>query len=193
MDEIASSLPVFRVMQALTGANQSTEYHAELTYQSLVNPEKDTIRVEVGVREPHLTTPGLEASNTLVLNPITGRPLVDAHVVRCLSWHEMMAEKLRAALCRREVAIRDFFDIDDVVRSGRLNTRDETILTLLQNKLRVPDTDPVDVSSDRMDRLPRQLQAELRPVLRQKDFVQFDLHRAMAVVRDVAEAVRRLG
>ncbi len=126
----------------------------------------------------------------MLLNPSNGQPLVDAFTVACLSYQETMAEKLRAALTRKDVAIRDFFDVDYAVRNQALDTRDAALLELLRRKLRVPGTAPVDVSRDRVGQLRRQLEADLRPVLRERDFAQFDLERATGIVDSVA---RQLG
>lgn len=122
----------------------------------------------------------------MLLNPVNGQPLVDAFVVSCLSYQETMAEKLRAALTRRGVAIRDFFDVDYAVRNRALDTRDSTLLHLLRRKLQVPGTAPVDVSPDRVAELRPQLEADLRPMLRERDFAQFDLERAVRIVDSVA-------
>ena len=118
----------------------------------------------------------------MLLDPISGQSLVDAFPVLCLSYQEAMAEKLRAALTRRDVAIRDFFDVDYAVRNGALDTADPALLDLLRRKLQVPGTAAVDVSPDRVGQLRGQLEAELRPVLRERDFAQFDLGRAVATI-----------
>jgi hypothetical protein len=97
-----------------------------------------------------------------------------------------MAEKLRAALTRRDVAIRDFFDGDYAVRNGPLDTGDRALLDLLRRKLQVPGTAPMDTSPDRVGQLRRQLEAELRPVLREQDFALYDLERAVGIVDSVA-------
>jgi len=144
----------------------------------------------VGLREPTLTTPHQGSSKTMLLNPVNGRPLVDAFPVSCLSYQEAMAEKLSAALTRRDVAIRDFFDVDYAVRNGALDIGDRALLDLLRRKLQVPGTAPLDVSPDRIGQLRGQLEAELRPVLREQDFAQFDLERAVGIVDSVA---RQLG
>lgn len=102
---------------------------------------------------------------------------------------DTVAEKLRAALCRREVAIRDFFDVDHAVRHAGLDTREPGLLNLLRRKLQVPGTGPVDVSPERWARLRPQLDAQLRPVLREREFDQFDLERAIGTVSEVAKAV----
>lgn len=186
ISDIPGRLPVFRIVEGLRGANNSTQYNATIGYDSLLASHVEPISIEVGLREPHLTEPHLGSSRTALLNPITGRSLVAAHPVRALSYPEAMAEKLRAALCRREVAIRDFFDVDHAVRKLSLNTNDPALLELLRKKLAVPGTGEVNVSSERLDLLRRQPEAQLRPVLLARDYERFDLERAFNIVHDVA-------
>lgn len=98
-----------------------------------------------------------------------------------------MAEKVRAALCRRDVAIRDFFDVDHAVQGRGLDVTDGEFLELVRRKLSAPGTAAPDVSVDRMRLLQPQLEAELRPVLRARDFETFDLQRAIGTVREVSQ------
>ncbi len=183
--DLPEHLMVFEVAQALTGSNNSKQYNAAVVYPSLVTGQPETIRIEIGLREPNLTDARLGSSKTLVLNPINSQPFVELYQVLSLSYAEAMAEKLRAALSRREVAIRDFFDIDHAVRTKRLNPKDAELLRLLRQKLEVPGTEPVDVSTERLGMLQRQIEAQLRPVLREQEFVQFDLERAITIVAEI--------
>jgi hypothetical protein len=185
--DIPTLLPGFQLVQPLRGANESAQYNAVVGYESLLDFHVEPISIEVGLREPTLATPHQGSSKTMLLNPVNGRPLVDAFVVSCLSYQETMAEKLRAALTRKDVAIRDFFDVDYAVRNRALDTGDSTLLDLLRRKLQVPGTAPVDVSPDRVGQLRSQLGADLRPMLREQDFVQFDLERAVGIVDSVAQ------
>lgn len=161
--DLPEHLTVFKVAQGLTGSNESKQYNAAVVYTSLVTGQSETIRIEIGLREPNLTDAHLGSSKTVVLNPINSQPLVEVYPVLSLSYPEAMAEKLRAALSRREVAIRDFFDIDHAVRGKKLNKKDPALLKLLRQKLEVPGTAPVDVSTERVNLLQRQLEAQLRP------------------------------
>ena len=114
-------------------------------------------------------------ARTLLLDPISGRPMVPAFPVSCISREEAMAEKLRAALSRRDVAIRDFYDIDYAVRRLGLNPSEPALIALVHQKLSVPGNDPVDVSEARLAELRQQLASQLKPVLREKDFQEFNL------------------
>ena len=187
--ELPERLPAFSIVDTLRGANESTQYNAGVGYQSLLDSGVEPIRIEVGVREPNLMDAHEGSSKTALLNPIDGQALVEEYSVPCLSYSEAMAEKLRAALCRREVAIRDYFDVDYAVRSARFNMFEPAFLELLRRKIAIPGTSPVDVSEDRIGQLQRQLEAQLRPVLRQQEFAQFDLDRAIGTVRAVAREI----
>ena len=115
-----------------------------------------------------------------------GSPLVPPFRLRCIARREALAEKLRAALSRREVAIRDFYDVDHAVRELGLQPADADMIELVRQKLAVPGNAPVNVSPARLDALRQRLQAELRPVVRDVDFSRFDLDRAFTTVTDVA-------
>jgi hypothetical protein len=87
------------------------------------------------------------------------------------------------------VAIRDFYDIDYAVRNGGLRPESEEIVVQVRQKLAVPGNDPVDVSDRRLADLRRQAESELKPVLLEKDFADFDLKRAFEIVVEMAKAV----
>ena len=108
----------------------------------------------------------------------------------CDQWEneadEAIAEKLRAALTRLEPAIRDFFDIDYLVSQHKINLKDQQLLQLVAEKLKVPENPPVDLSPARKDKLKTQINTELKPVLRSADFESFNLDRAFGLVAEIA-------
>src|SRR6266571_4802543 len=175
-------LSVFHTIQALTGANSSTQYVAVIGYTSLLGGRKDSIKIEVGLREPLLTPVHNGSVKTVLLDPVSGKPLVKPALLRCISRTEAFAEKFRAALSRREVAIRAFYDIDYAVRRLDLRPRDRELIGLVRQKLAVPGNEPVDVSANRLLALRVQVEAQLKPVLRTADFGEFNLDRAFATV-----------
>lgn len=75
------------------------------------------------------------------------------------------------------------------MRNANLNTLDAELLSLVRRKLAVPGTDVVAVSPERLAKLRPQLDAQLRPVLRARDFSQFDLDRAFDAACNVATAL----
>ncbi|HPC95484.1 MAG TPA: nucleotidyl transferase AbiEii/AbiGii toxin family protein [Sedimentisphaerales bacterium] len=188
--ELAAELEGFTVVEPLTGANVSTQYVSVVGYDSVLSGQAEGIKIEIGLREPLLTPAFDGAARTALLDPVSGRPMVPPVAVRCISRMEAFAEKFRAALSRREAAIRDFYDIDYAVRRLDLRPQDPTLVELVRQKLAMPGNEPADVSEARLATLRRQLDAQLKPVLRDRDFAEFDLERAFRTVARMAEKTR---
>lgn len=180
-------MPGFKLIKPLQGANNSTQYVAVIGYASLLDEQLEPIRVEIGLREPHLTETVTGQAKTALLNPLDGQDLVDACPARCLSYQETVAEKLRAAVCRREIAIRDYFDVDYIVQNNEFNLWDDNLIALLKQKIAIPGTGAINLSEQRLAQLDKQLDAQLRPVLRANDFSSFELERATATVQRLIE------
>lgn len=189
VEALAARLPAFRILQPLTGANNSTQYIAVIGYTSPVGGQSEAVKIEVGLREPLLTAAATELANSILLNPVSDRTLLNPISLRCISKIEAFAEKFRAALTRRDVAIRDFYDIDYAFRKLDLHMDDGELIRLVRQKLSVPGNLQVDVSQPRLKVLRQQLEGRLRPVLREKDYSDFDLNRA---IRTVIEIVGKL-
>ena len=181
--------PSFQIEQHLTGANDSTQYIALLGYRSLFSEGALKIKLEVGLREPLLESPAQGMAKTILLHPMKKRPLLYPIQIPCMSLRESMAEKFRAALTRREVAIRDFYDIDYIARSLSFDYLDNDFVNLVRAKLATPGNVFSDVSDVRLVGLESQLDSQLRPVLRSKNFEDFDLKRATEIVKNVAGAL----
>jgi hypothetical protein len=188
--QLPQGLGSFRVIEPLTGANNSVQYAAVVGYLSLISRQEETIKVEVGLREPLLTARFKGEARTLLLDPISGKPMAPVFPVSCLSWSEAMAEKLRAVLTRREAAIRDFFDMDYAVRRLDLLPQGAALVALVRQKLAVPGNDPIDISETRLAVLRQQLDTRLKSVLRRKDFAEFDLERAFRIVTELAAKIQ---
>jgi len=178
-------IPAFRVIDALRGHNNSTQYIARLGYRSLVTGQEETIKLEVSVREPILDPVESLPARTLLIDPFRRSWAVAPFPVACLSCREAYAEKLRAALSRRDPVIRDFFDLDHGARVGRFSPDDSGLIDLLRRKLAVAGNDPVDLSDKKLQTLRMQLDAELAPVLRPQDVIEFDIDRAFSTVSQV--------
>lgn len=188
---VEERLPGFRLAEPLRGFNNSTQYNAVLSYESLADGHVEPVSIEVGVREPNMTGAARGAARTVLLNPIGGQALVDTYPVLALSYTEAMAEKVRAALCRSEVAIRDFFDVDHAVRNAGFDPAQAGFADLVARKLAIPRTPEPDISDERIGQLERQVEAQLRPVLREQEFQQFDLARAVETLRRIKLEVDR--
>ncbi len=85
--------------------------------------------------------------------------------------------------------MRDFYDFDYAVQTGSLQPEAADFVALVRQKLAMPGNEGIDVSDTRREQLVRQLEAELRPVLRPADFEAFDFDRAFARVVEFAGRV----
>lgn len=188
-DGLPAFVPGLTVSKTLKGHNESRQYIGSFEYKSAVIDKQERIILEVGLREPLLSPSVSMAARTIVVNPFSGRPLFPILTVRAMAKTEAYAEKVRAALSRREPAIRDFFDMLYATRKMGLDFHDPDLLRIVKAKLEVPGNEPVDVSADRKRELNRQLEGQLKPVLRPVDFAGFNLDEAFELVCGIAEAV----
>jgi predicted nucleotidyltransferase component of viral defense system len=189
LDGLEQRQPALRVAAPLLGRNGSRQYLATFAYASLVTVRDEAIKFEVALREPLLIEPVKAGAATLLLDPLDERPVAPAIPTTCIALPEAFAEKFRAALTRREPAIRDLFDIEWGVRSGLVAPNEATLVSLVRSKLAVPGNSPIDVSAGKLAALHRQVDSGLRPVLRPTDFSAFDPDRAFAVVSEMAAKV----
>ncbi len=140
------------------------------------------------------TTPLPQKGRVKILlnDPFSRRPAVQEFSILCMSPEEAYAEKLRAALTRKDLAIRDSYDIDYAVIKMNLNLNEEQFLEFVKKKLAVPGNDPLNITLSRKEMLKRQLETELKPILREKDFQQFDLDRAFNLVAEIGSRLQQL-
>ena len=187
VSRLADHLHGFTVTQPLTGANNSTQYNGAVRYESPTTGQPESILVEVSVREPLLMSTARGQTKTVLRDPIGGEAMVPDIAMDCIAMAEAMAEKFRAALSRRDVAIRDFYDLDYAVSHLDLDPADPHLIEMVRQKLTVPSNSPVDVGPERLADLKRQLNTGLRTVLRDKEFQAFDLDQAFRLVTAMAE------
>ncbi len=192
VEKLPRAMACFRTVERLRGANNCTQYIGSVNYVSLISGQTESIKIEIGLREPLVTATLEGRARTALLNPVSGEPAVPTIGVACISRTEGIAEKFRAALTRREVAIRDFYDIDHAVQKLSVRAGDTTLVKLVAQKLAIPGNDPVNVTAERLAELRDQLEARLRPVLRARDLEAFNLERAFGIVTDMAKAVEQI-
>ena len=189
LKDLFHALPELHEEEALTGANSSMQYIGTLSYESLLQHSRETIKIEISLREPLLQPAGPHDAATILMNPLSQRSLVPAVQFACITKQEAFAEKFRAAMTRREPAIRDYFDIDYAVASGVIDPHDASWVQMVKAKLQVPGNEAIDVSEQRLHALRNQLEPLLKPVLRIREFQAFDLDRAFRIVADVAARI----
>ena len=184
--KLPSRVPCFRVVDLLQGYNKSAQYSGRVSYPSSITGQDESVKVKISVREPIVEPVERLPARTLLVDPFRQTPVVETIVIPVLSCREAYAEKLRAALTRRDPAVRDFYDADYAFRTKRIRRTDPKLIDLVRQKLAIPGNERIDVSDDKLENLRRQVDVQLRPVLRERDFGEFDLDRAFETVKRFA-------
>jgi hypothetical protein len=177
------------ISRAFRGHNESRQYIGYLEYPSALIDKLESVKIEIGIREPLLLPSLATEIRTIVVNPFSGRPLLPIFTVLAMDMKEAYAEKVRAALTRREPAIWDLFDLFHAVHKMKLDLDEHDFLILVKQKLDVPGNIPVDISGEYKRELVRQLEGQLRPVLRPADFESFNMDEAFEMIVRIATAV----
>ncbi len=110
-----ATCPIFSEAVALTGQNINKQYNGQLAYRSVVTGDTESIRIEISLREEFLLPCASLDARTLLIDSLTRTPALAPVSVLAISLKEAYAEKTRAALTRRDPAIRDFFDLDNAI------------------------------------------------------------------------------
>ena len=189
IQQVEKELSKLRVDKPMTGANRSTQYSTILIYPSALTSETEKIKIEVGLREPLLIETLQGEARTILLNPVTESSMVPTVIVNSLSLQEAMAEKFRAALTRREAAIRDFYDIYYAISNLDISIQSNDFVELVKTKLAIPGNEDINLSDDRLEILRAQEKSELEPVLRPADFSNFDLEWTFSQLRRFASMI----
>lgn len=165
------------VQEPLIGRNDSTQYIAQLGYESVITSALEPVKVKIGLREPLIRPSESRPARTLLKDSFSGRDILAPFVIRVMNEQEAWAEKTRAALCRLEPAIRDFFDLHFASTHLGIDLESPDFIDLVRRKLAVPGNNPIVLSTERRADLDRQIKGQLQPVLRMRDFERFDLAR----------------
>ena len=100
------------------GFNNSTQYVFKVNYPSIITGKDGLIKLEVSLRQPPLDKPVHNIIKHFYQDPFSGEDLFPSEKVLSLSLNEAVAEKLKAAISRKEVAIRDYYDLWHIAESG---------------------------------------------------------------------------
>jgi len=82
-----------------------------LTYPSIFDQKEQIIKIEITYTDKHYLPFHQGDIKSIFIDPLLEEDIFPKEKINCLSLEEMIAEKMRAALTRKEPAIRDFFDL----------------------------------------------------------------------------------
>lgn len=163
------------------GFNNSTQYVFNIVYNSILTNSGGNIKIEISLRAPVYEKPVLKDVSHYFLEPFTGRDMIPGNKVLSLALEEAVAEKLRAAITRKEPAIRDFYDLNCIINSG-FDFADKRFIEIFRKKIE-DESYKGDYKIDfgltnaQKENLKVQIDTDLLPVLRLEE--SFDLEPVM--------------
>jgi predicted nucleotidyltransferase component of viral defense system len=178
------------------GRNESKQYIYYFVYDAVTLPAEQTMKLEISLRFNPLLDPEPRKVQHQYLHPFTGESLFDAGTVNCLALNEIVSEKLRAAALRKDIAPRDFYDLDFILRN-RFNPANKQVADLFSKKL-AEDNGDTDlkkylVNMGRTDKeikdMRSRVKEELFEVLTRKERESFDLENALKRINKAMKLV----
>lgn len=142
-------------------------------YRSIINQSLQTIKIDISLkgRLSLWVKPGKIQS--IFIDSVYEEPLFSQdHTISCIDLTESVAEKMRAALTRREPAIRDFFDIWYVRSFSDFDFESDEFRSLLRQKL--AEVQYEYTLENNKSLLERQIVTDLKPVLTDNYGFDFD-------------------
>ncbi len=190
-DKLLAQYNCLNWKETITGHNESKQYIGMLGYNSVVGAvgRKGTIKIEISLRKELIEEVCQRETSTLLIDPFREVRIIQNYKTNIPTINELYAEKFRAALTRREPAIRDFFDIFYAMKNLQIDFKCEYFLELVRRKLLVLGNLYVDMSLERKKKLKLQVDSELKPVLRRKDFQDFDFDEVFDFVGEIAQKI----
>lgn len=132
-------------------------------YNSILDNSLQTIKIDISLKNKlYLPTYKWEIK-TMFKDIVFEENIFWKHFINCINLKEAMAEKLRAALTRKDPAIRDFFDIWFVKNNSLFDFNNNEFKNLLNIKLH--EVDYKYSLEENFENLNKQIKTDLKPVL----------------------------
>ncbi len=152
------------------GFNSSRQYVFNVLYPSVITGKEGNIKIEVSLRQKPYDQPVMNLIHHFYKDPFTGQKMIPEHKILSLSLDEAVAEKLKAAITRKDPAIRDYYDLWHIAEA-KFDFRSEHFRKILKKKLADEDyqgdfRDKFGLSADKIDLITRQIKTDLIPVIR---------------------------
>jgi len=164
------------------GFNNFTQYIFYVKYPSIITAKEENIKIEISLRQPPLDRPVRTTIKHFYRDPFTNKDLIPTNEIFSLSLEEAVAEKLKASLTRKDVAIRDYYDLWHIAESGFDFYKDKFI-KLFKKKLTAEGYKDdygrdFGLNHEKIAILRRQVETDLIPVVRAGE--KFDLDKVFA-------------
>ncbi|OGL92091.1 MAG: hypothetical protein A2879_05145 [Omnitrophica WOR_2 bacterium RIFCSPHIGHO2_01_FULL_49_10] len=117
------------------GFNNSTQYVFKISYPSFITGKDENIKLEISLRQTPIDKLVHNVITHFYKDPFTGEDLIPKNKILSLSFNEAVAEKLKAAITRKDVAIRDYYDLW-FISEAKFDFKDRHFLSVFKKKLK---------------------------------------------------------
>lgn len=164
------------------GFNNSTQYVFYIFYPSFITGKEENIKLEISLRQTPIDKPVHNAVKHFYKDPFTGEDLIPQNKILSLSLNEAVAEKLKAAITRKDVVIRDYYDLW-FISEAKVDFKDRHFLAIFKKKLKDEKykgnySQNFGLDQKSVNLLRKQIETELIPVIRIGE--SFDLDKVFA-------------
>lgn len=116
------------------GFNNSTQYIFNILFSSFISGKNENLKLEISLSQFPIDKPVYNVIKHFYKNPFTNEDLIPENKILSLSLTEAVAEKLKAAITRKDLAIRDYYDLWHIVKSG-FDFYNKKFLNIFKKKL----------------------------------------------------------
>ncbi|MBU4310885.1 nucleotidyl transferase AbiEii/AbiGii toxin family protein [bacterium] len=117
------------------GFNESKQYIFRIEYPSIVTNKEELIKLEISLRQFPIDKPVQNTIKHFYQDPFTGENLLPSNKILSLSLNEAVAEKLKAAVTRRDLVIRDYYDLWHI-SVGKFDFKNKNFISIFKKKLK---------------------------------------------------------
>jgi len=174
------------------GFNNSTQYVFPISYPSFISGKDENIKIEVSLRQVPIDNPVYNSIKHFYQDPFTGKDLIPANKILSLSLNEAVAEKLKAAITRRDLVIRDYYDLWYIAETN-FDFRSKPFITIFKKKLEDEDykgdyQHNFGLDESAIELLYHQVETDLMPVIRVGE--NFDLKKVFARFNKILKGIK---
>lgn len=161
------------------GFNNSTQYIFNILFSSFISGKNENLKLEISLRQFPIDKPVYNVIKHFYKDPYTNEDLIPENKILSLSLIEAVAEKLKAAITRKDLAIRDYYDLWYIAESN-FDFYNKKFLTILKKKLegkgyKCDYRHNFGLDKNAVEILNHQVETDLIPVIRAGE--QFDLNK----------------
>lgn len=177
------------------GFNNSTQYIFNILFSSFISGKNENLKLEISLRQFPIDKPVYNIIRHFYKNPFTNEDLIPENKILSLSLTEAVAEKLKAAITRKDLAIRDYYDLWHITKSD-FDFYNKKFLNIFKKKLEGEGykgdySHNFGLGKVEIELLNHQVKTDLIPVIRAGE--QFDLNKVFdrfnMILKDVNDSL----